>query len=56
MIFEAPTTPKQRAWLRSTSVPLRSVTFCLRELDSHRIMRPVSCPCCSRRLIPPSLT
>ena len=35
-------TAEQQAWLRSTAVPLRSITFCPEERESQIITKPVS--------------
>ena len=41
MTFATQTIRQQRTWLRETSVPLRSVTFCRRETHSHCIAQTV---------------
>ena len=50
VVFPTSMSTEQRAWLRSTAVPLRSITFCTGELRSHVVMEPVQAPCAARRL------
>ncbi len=38
VMFQRVMGTEQRAWLRSTAVPLRSITFCLEETRSHVVM------------------
>ena len=42
LMFRSAMTDDQRAWLRTTTVPLLSITFIPEEPASHIILQPVS--------------
>ena len=54
VVFPTFMSTKQRAWLRSTTTPLRSVTFCKGETYSHIVMEPVRAVHASRAVRHPS--